>query len=98
VLDFAPQAFLKRYLAHLPAPGQQRLRAYGLYAHTQRARRDRARAQLGQAAVVEPEPLRCEAFLARFTSDESATRCPRCGRALQVLALVPHATGPPQLQ
>ena len=97
-LKLAPQAFLERYLAHLPAPGQQRLRAYGLYAHTQRARLDRARAQLGQAPVREPDPIGCEEFLARFTRDESASRCPRCGRALQVLALAPHATGPPQLQ
>jgi len=96
-LKLAPHAFLERYLPHLPAPGQQRLRAYGLYAHTQRARLDCARAQLGQAPVAEPEPIRYEAFLARFRSSEALTRCPRCGRALQVLALAPHATGPPRV-
>ena len=96
-LKLTPHAFLERYLPHLPAPGQQRLRAYGLYAHTQRARLDCARAQLGQAPVAEPEPIRYEAFLARFPSSKPLTRCPRCGRALQVLALAPHATGPPRV-
>lgn len=98
VLDLAPTRFLERYLAHLPAPGQQRLRAYGLYAHTQRARLDAARTQLAQAPVTAPEPIDYEDFLARFKNNVSPTRCPRCGRALQVLALAPHATGPPQLQ
>ena len=97
LLDLSPAAFLQRYLAHLPAPGQQRLRAYGLYAHTQRQRLDRARAQLGQAPVTEPDPIGGEDFLARFKPRESLTHCMRCGRALQVLALAPHATGPPRV-
>jgi hypothetical protein len=95
--DLTPHAFLQRYLAHLPVPGQQRLRAYGLYAHTQRARLDGARAQLGQAPVSGPEPIDYEDFLARFKNSVSPTRCPRCRRILQILPLAPDATGPPRV-
>jgi len=97
VLDLAPHAFLARYLAHLPVPGQQRLRAYGLYAHTQRARLDGARAQLGQPPVAAPEPIDYEDFLARFTNTASPTRCPRCRQRLQIVPLAPYATGPPRV-
>jgi len=97
VLNLAPHAFLQRYLAHLPVPGQQRLRAYGLYAHTQRARLDAARAQLGQAPVAEPEPLDYEDFLAQFKNNVSPTYCPRCRQRLQIVPLTPHATGPPRV-
>ena len=98
VLDLAPTLFLERYLAHLPAPGQQRLRAYGLYAHTQRARLDGARAHLGQAPVSEPEPIDYEDFLARFQPRASLTHCTRCGAPLQLEALPARATGPPHVQ
>lgn len=97
VLNLTPAQFLARYLAHLPAPGQQRLRAYGLYAHTQRARLDAARAQLGQAPVAEPEPIDYEDFLAQFKNNVSPTRCPRCRQILQIVPLTPHATGPPRV-
>ena len=97
MLDLAPTLFLDRYVAHLPTPGQQRLRAYGLYAHTQRARLDRARAQLGQPPVTEPDPLDYEDFLARFNPGAAPTRCPRCGAPLQLEALPARATGPPRV-
>ena len=97
VLELAPHAFLQRYLAHLPVPGQQRLRAYGLYAHTQRARLDAARAQLGQPPVAAPEPLDYKDFLARFKNSVSPTRCPRCRQRLQIVPLAPYATGPPRV-
>ena len=97
VLNLAPHAFLQRYLAHLPVPGQQRLRAYGLYAHTQRARLDAARSQLGQAPVTEPEPIDYEDFLARFKNSVSPTRCPRCRQILQIMPLAQYATGPPRV-
>jgi hypothetical protein len=97
VLNLAPAQFLARYLAHLPAPGQQRLRAYGLYAHTRRARLDAARAQLGQAPVAEPGPIDYEDFLAQFKNNVSPTYCPRCRQRLQIVPLTPHATGPPRV-
>ena len=90
-------AFFSRYLAHVPSPGVQSLRAYGLYAHTQRPRLDRARENLGQAPVQTPAALTAQAFLARFANARLNTHCPRCGHALITVPLRPHATGPPPL-
>lgn len=103
--DAAPQAFMRlsperffaRYLPHLPTPGLQRVRAYGLYAHTQRARLDRARSQLGQAPVAPPPPLSPQAFLQRIVPAATPFACPRCGRAFITEAFRQHATGPPNL-
>jgi len=97
LMHLTPDAFFARYLAHVPTPGVQSVRAYGLYAHTQRKHLDRAREGLGQAPVETPALLTPQAFLARFANARSSTHCPRCARALIVLPLPRHATGPPPL-
>jgi len=98
LMHLSPDQFFARYLPHVPSPGLHSVRAYGLYAHTQRQRLDRARQHLGQAPVVEPPaPLSAQAFLARFANAFIGTHCPRCGRALIELPLPTHATGPPPL-
>ena len=97
LMQLSPEQFFTRYLAHVPQPGLQSLRSYGLYAHTQAERLDCARARLGQAPAEVPPPLTPQAFLARFANTTAPTHCPRCGRALITLALTTHATGPPSL-
>jgi Putative transposase/Transposase zinc-binding domain len=97
LMRLTPAAFLLRYLAHVPPPGLQSLRAYGLYAHTQRKLLDQARERLGQLPVETPEPITPQAFLAGFANARPNTHCPRCGRALIAIALSTHATGPPIL-
>ena len=97
LMHLTPDDFLSRYLAHIPPPGLHSLRAYGLYAHTQRTLLDQARKQLGQPPVETPEPITPQAFLARFANARAVTHCPRCGHALITLPLRPHATGPPAL-
>lgn len=96
-MRLTPDQFLARYLAHLPTPGVQSVRAYGLYAHTQRAKLDRARDQLGQAPVAIPPPLTPQAFLERFGNTAPCLHCPKCGRALISRTLPRYATGPPNL-
>lgn len=97
LMRLPPEQFFARYLAHVPPPGVQSVRAYGLYAHTQRERLDRARAQLAQAPVGTSAPLTPQAFLARFPNAAATLHCPRCGRALVSLPLPRYATGPPTL-
>ena len=97
LMRLPPNQFFARYLAHVPPPGLQSVRAYGLYAHTQRERLDRARAELAQAPVEAPAPLTPQAFLARFSNAAAALHCPRCGRALISMPLPRYATGPPNL-
>ena len=96
-LSLAPEAFLARYLAHLPQPGAQTVRGYGLYGQRAGERLDQARAALGQAPAEEPPALRVEEFLARFRQTDDASRCPRCGASLRFVSLIAHGTGPPAL-
>jgi hypothetical protein len=96
VLTLAPEAFFARYLNHLPAPGFQTVRGYGLYGQRGAERLDRARAALGQPPAEEPEPLAVEDFLARFRSALDHSRCPRCGAALYFVSQIAHGPGPPR--
>lgn len=94
-LRLEPEAFLARYVPHLPVPRLQALRAYGLYGQRGGTALDQARALLGQAPVETPEPISAERFLARFAESEEAGRCPRCGARLILLSLVRHGPDPP---
>ena len=95
VLDLTPEAFLARYLAHLPQPGLQTVRGYGLYGQRAGARLDQARAALGEPPAVEPAPLTLEAFLARFNRTPAAERCAQCGARLTFVPLIHHGPAPP---
>jgi hypothetical protein len=95
VMTLAPDAFLTRYLAHIPVPRLQAVRGYGLYGPRPSAALDEARAQLGQAAVEEPEPISVPQFLARFGNTADTGRCPTCGALLTFTSLIRHGTGPP---
>lgn len=95
VMRLDPEAFLTRYLAHIPVPRLQVLRGYGLYGARAGPALDRARAALGQPAVEEPKPLRVEDFLARFQQTTPQSRCARCGRALLFAPLIAHGPAPP---
>ncbi len=96
-MRLTPDQFFARYLAHLPTPRVQSVRAYGLYAPTQRAKLDRAREQLGQAPVERPPPLTPQAFLERFANAAPSLQCPTCRRPLITQTLPRYATGPPNL-
>ena len=95
LMSLAPEAFLGRYLAHLPQPGMQTVRGYGLYGQRATERLDQARAQLGQPPAEAPEPLPLESFLARFAQTPDAARCPRCGARLCFVSLIAHGPAPP---
>jgi len=95
VLDLTPEAFLARYLMHLPQPGSQTVRGYGLYGQRAGARLDRARAALGQPPAIEPTPLAVEAFLARFERTPAAATCVLCGARLRFVPLIAHGPAPP---
>jgi len=96
VLTLAPEAFLGRYLVHLPAPGFQTVRGYGLYGQRAGERLDQARAALGQPPAQEPEPLGLEEFLARFDRTPATATCSRCGARLRFVSLIAHGPAPPR--
>ena len=95
VMTLDAEAFLARYLAHLPVPRLQALRGYGLYGSHAGAALDRARAALGQPPIEETQPLSAEDFLARFRKTPETSRCPRCGAALLFVSHLAHGPGPP---
>jgi len=95
VLELTPEAFLARYLAHLPQPGSQTVRGYGLYGPRSGGRLERARAALGQPPVIEPVPLAVGEFLARFDRTPAAATCAICGARLRFVPLLAHGPAPP---
>jgi hypothetical protein len=97
VMALTAEAFLARYLAHIPVPRLQAARGYGLYGPRARAALDRARAALGQPAVDAPPTLRVEDFLSRFRQTAPQSRCARCGRLLAFASLIAHGPAPPPL-
>ena len=94
-MTLTPEAFLTRYLTHIPVPRLQTVRGYGLYGQRAGAALDQARAQLGQPAVEQPEPLSAPQFLTRFPRTDNTGCCPHCGARLLFTSLIRHGTGPP---
>jgi len=95
-MNLSTEAFLARYLAHIPVPRLQAVRGYGLYGQRQSKRLDRARTALGQPSAEEPKTLRVEDFLSRFREPPEPARCSRCGRILVFFSALAHGTAPPR--
>lgn len=82
--------FLRRLLAHVPAPHTRTVRGWGLYAHTQRKRADLARLQISPAAQ---KPQTRVATPRR----PAALYCNTCHARLLVLHITRNARPPPSL-
>jgi hypothetical protein len=94
VMTLPLEEFIRRYLLHVPAPGTRVVRSYGLYAHTARVTLACCRAQVGQGPVVAPVVLDWQTAC-RDRGEAHSERCPRCGRLLVRLGVIPRASGPP---
>jgi hypothetical protein len=57
--------FLQRWLLHVPPPGLQVVRSYGLYAPANRETLAQCRQVLGQAPVTAPQPLDWQTYCAQ---------------------------------
>jgi hypothetical protein len=93
-LTLSHEAFLRRYLQHVPDKGKQLVRHYGLYAHRKTDILNSARAQLGQAPIKPPEPLNWQTYLVRLDRHEQVC-CPVCGQILQPTRTLPRWRAPP---
>ena len=99
VMPLPAATFLSRLLEHVPEPGQQTARGYGLYAGSKRAELNAARACQGQRAAP---PARDRARLTwqdlceRLGRPESC-RCPVCGTRLVVCYIFSRGRDPPDL-
>lgn len=96
VADLPVEEFLRRLLNHVPVPGMQTVRSYGLYAGAKRQELNAARSQLGQAAVYRPEPITWREMLRKF-GRESVACCPVCGAELVCCGEFRRGRSPPVL-
>ena len=96
LLPLSVEEFLQRWLLHVPPPGLQVVRAYGLYAPTTRAALAQARQTLGQPPLVAPLALDWQTYCAQRGAPHPE-RCPVCGQQLLRTATVPpeRNTRPP---
>ena len=87
LLPLSVADFLQRWLLHVPPPGLQVVRAYGLYAPAKRAVLAQCRQVLGPAPVTVPPPLDWQTYCAQ-QGPQHPERCPVCGQRLIRMATV----------
>jgi Putative transposase len=95
VMTVPLEAFIRRYLRHVPVPGTRVVRAYGVYAPTRGADLAICRAQLRQGPVEAPERLDWQTAC-QGRGDAHPERCSVCGRRLMAIGvLIPSSPPPP---
>jgi hypothetical protein len=87
--------FLHRWSTHVPLPGVHTVRAWGLYASTQRQKLDQCRAQLSEEETPRPLPQRTATPLER---DRPWERCPVCQQPMVPTQVLPRAGAPPPVE
>lgn len=90
-MDLPAREFVGRLLQHVPVRNLRVVRHYGLYAHTQKDARERARRQL-PAVTTAPESTPEVAPL----PSEEPERCPQCGAVL-IVEVLPRGSSPPTI-
>ena len=94
LLPLPVDQFLARLLEHVPPPGFQTVRAYGLYASSKRAEWAVAREHFGQEPELLPVEFTWRDFCARMGHSAAAV-CPVCGAPLVVYGRFRAGRGPP---
>ncbi len=87
LLPLSVADFLQRWLLHVPPPGLQVVRAYGLYAPTKRGALAQSRHALGQAPLAIPPALDWQRYCAQ-RGPQHPECCPVCGQRLIRTAVV----------
>jgi hypothetical protein len=95
-ITLAVDAFLQRWLQHVPMPQTRVVRSYGLYQPTQTAALALCRAALGQPPVVVPVGLDWQTVCAQ-RGEAHPERCPTCGQLLVCTGVIPRGGAPPRL-
>ena len=85
--------FLHRWGEHVPLPGMHTVRAWGLYAATQRRRLEQGRAQLPEGET-ERDP-RERLAVPRLDRDHPWEHCPVCQQLMVITQVLPRAGAPP---
>jgi hypothetical protein len=93
LLTLSVADFLQRWLLHVPPPGRQVVRAYGLYAPAKGAALAQGRQTLGQAPLAVPPALDWQTYCAQ-QGPQHPERCPVCGQRLVRTATVSPTPSP----
>ena len=95
----SPQELMRRWLSHVPEPGRQTVRWYGLYANRGAAKRARVREVLGEAPESQVEDvLDWRAYLERIGVPVTALSCPTCGARINQGEPMARSRGPPKAE
>lgn len=86
--------FLRRLFLHVPLPGAQNFRSYGLYANSNKDKLAQSRELIGQQAPSEPEPLKWRDIIIKFTGKDPQ-KCPLCGKILVKIPIYKVCHSPP---
>src|SRR5262249_10540683 len=88
--------FLRRWSEHVPLPGVHMVRAWGLYAATQRGRLEPSCEQLSLSAAEREPPARpMKSDRDHPTHDHPWEQCPVCRQPMVVRQVLPRAGAPP---
>ncbi len=91
-LTLSAEEFLRRWSEHVPVPGVHMVRAWGLYASTQRRRLEQGREQLPEEEALPETPKRTAEEL---NSNHPWEQCPVCRQGMIVIQVLPRAGAPP---
>jgi hypothetical protein len=89
--------FLRRWSAHVPLPGVHTVRAWGLYASTQRRRLEQWREQLPEQETPGEVPTRSADEPPR-DHNQPWDECPVCHRTMVVTQVLPRSGAPPRVE
>ena len=91
-LTLSTEEFLRRWSDHVPLPGVHTVRAWGLYASTQRPKLEQCREQLPEEDMTRETPREAEE---KLYHDRPWEECPVCHQALVVIQVLARAGAPP---
>jgi hypothetical protein len=89
--------FLHRWSAHVPLAGVHTVRAWGLYASTQRKKLEQCRSQLPEAETTWERPQQANAAPPP-DRDRPWEHCPVCQQVMVVTQVLPRAGAPPRVE
>jgi hypothetical protein len=89
--------FLTRWSAHVPLPGAHTVRAWGLYASTQRRQLEQCRAQVPEEETSREMPRGVQEAPPR-DRDHPWESCPVCHQRMVVTQVLPRAGAPPRVE
>jgi hypothetical protein len=94
-VTLSSREFLARWSEHVPLPGIHLVRAWGLYASTQRRRLDQCRTQLPEKETGEEIP---QGRAEKPDRNRPWEACPVCHQRMMVTQVLPRAGAPPRVE